>query len=304
MSFSFEQRIPVSAIVIDHHIERISLLIDAIYSIQKNSFLPSEIIIILDVPEEEFFSYRNLIYRYKFLDFSYVRIYRNTRTKGPAGARNLAIEQSQYEWLAFLDSDDLWHKEKLYYQWKFLSKRPFLKACHTKEQWYKNQKFNPTPKRLEPGTGKFLVEAFRHCLISMSSIMIHKSVFEEIGYFDEELIAAEDYDFWIRYLVHYPIAIIPNIHRRSPTLKRSGGWAQTSQTKNIDVFRLYSLLKVYEHYFEKLDPWEKEELLKQIQYRYRIVQTQRQKYEFSEKTNKIYTKIQEKISRLMPMFVG
>ena len=37
------------------------------------------------------------------------------------------------------------------------------------------------------------------CCISPSSAMMHKSVFEDIGIFDERMPACEDYDFWLRY---------------------------------------------------------------------------------------------------------
>ena len=41
---------------------------------------------------------------------------------GPGYARNKAIEKSKYEWLAFLDSDDAWHKDKLLKVFKKLNK--------------------------------------------------------------------------------------------------------------------------------------------------------------------------------------
>lgn len=290
--------VPVSAVIIDHSITRLPLIVDAIYSIQKNTYLPSEILVVLDVDEEEFFCYKKNIFSYKFLDFSYIRILRNLRAKGPAGARNFGISQSRYEWIAFLDSDDVWHRKKLESQWNFMRRRPHLKASHTKELWYKNNRIVVTPKRLEPGTGRFLVEAFRNCLVSMSSLVIHKQVFKEIGGFDEDLPAAEDYDFWLRFLVHYPIALVPDIHAKPPTLKRSGGWVQTSQTKNMDIYRLYSLLKIYEIYYHLLSSREKKELFHQIRYRFSIVQQQKSKYEFSPVAEKIYLKSLEKLDNL------
>ncbi|GIX43515.1 MAG: glycosyl transferase [Leptospiraceae bacterium] len=287
--------VPVSAIIIDHDLNRSSLLLEAIKSILENSLKPSEIIIVLDLKKDEFKIYKKLIEENLKIDPTYIKIYKNEFSKGPAGARNYAISLSQNNWLAFLDSDDLWHKEKLYYQWNFMQKRPFLKASHTKELWLKNNQIIQTPKRLEPGTGKFLIEAFRHCLISMSSILIRKDVFKELNGFDERLLAAEDYDFWLRYLIHYPIALIPDINKHPPTIKRSGGWHQTSMTKNIDVYRVYSLIKIYKNYFHLLSIYEQEELLKQLNYRFKIICQQRKKYNFSPYIEKIYQKILEEI---------
>ncbi len=292
--------LPITGIVIDHSIHRYNLLLDAIESILKGTELPSELIIVLDVEENIFEDYKYLLLKNLTLyDYSIsIRIEKNIRKKGPAGARNYAISIANNLYLAFLDSDDLWHKEKLYYQWKFMQKRPFLKASHTKELWLKNNQIVNTPKRLESGTGKFLLEAMRNCLISMSSILIKKEVFEEIGDFDENLLAAEDYDFWLRYLIKYPIGLVPDIDNHPPTIKRSGQWIQTSATKNIDVYRMYALLKIYKKYFDCLSEIEQKELINQLQYRYKIILQQREKYKFSENIECIYHLILKELKTL------
>jgi glycosyltransferase involved in cell wall biosynthesis len=290
--------LPVSAIIIDHTSERIPLLIGAIESILNNTALPSEILVVVDLSQEDYPLYLEDIKKFPLFNHPLVRFYRNEHAKGPAGARNYAIKLAQYEWLAFLDSDDLWHKEKLFYQWNFMQKRPFLKASHTRELWLKNQQVVQTPKRLESGTGKFLIEAFRHCLISMSSILIKKQVFFEIGGFDEKLLAAEDYDFWLRYLIQYPIGLVPNINNQPPTIKRSGGWFQTSMTKNIDVYRMYSLIKIYKNFYNILNTMEQKELMFQIKNRFRIINEQRKKYIFEPYIENLYQEITSDMERL------
>lgn len=287
--------IPVSVILIDHDINRIQLLKEAVQSILNSTVLPQEIIIVLDLDNQNFENYKNQFLNIANFDYSNLKILRNQNQLGPSGARNYAISIAKNEWLAFLDSDDLWHPLKLYTQWNFMQKRPFLKASHTRELWIKQGKIIPTPERLKPGTGKFLIEAFRRCLISMSSILIKKEVFLELNGFDEKLKAAEDYDFWIRYLTYYPIAIIPDIEKHPPTIKRSGNWIQTSQTKNIDVYRLYSLLKIYKFYLQDLNELEKKHLIEQIQFRKKIVIQQRNKYQFTKEVEKIYKEIEEVI---------
>ena len=290
--------LPISAILIDHSKERIPLISGAVESILNNTVLPSEIIIVIDLSQEDYQNYLREIKKIPLFDQPLIHFYRNEFSKGPAGARNYAILLAKYNWLAFLDSDDLWHKEKLYTQWNFMQKRPFLKASHTKELWLKNNQVVQTPKRLEPGTGKFLTEAFRHCLISMSSILIQKQVFFELNGFDEKLLAAEDYDFWLRYLVKYPIGLVPNIKNQPPTIKRSGGWFQTSMTKNIDVYRMYSLIKFYKNYYNFLHPFEKQELMYQLKNRFRIINQQRKKYCFDNYLEILYQEILKEILNL------
>jgi glycosyltransferase involved in cell wall biosynthesis len=289
--------LPISAIIIDHDLNRSELLLEAIQSILNNTFLPSEILIILDVPTHIFDFYLKKLENKEFLKKApiEIKIKQNLHQKGPAGARNTAVGLAKYNWLAFLDSDDLWHKEKLFYQWNFMQKRPHLKASHTKELWIKNNQIIPTPKRLEPGTGKFLIQAMRNCLISMSSILIKKDVILELNGFDEKLSAAEDYDFWLRYLTKYPIGLVPDIDNHPPTIKRSGNWFQTSMTKNIDVYRMYSLLKLYKNYYNFLNFLEQKELTHQLEYRFKIIINQRKKYVFSEPVEKIYQEILKEI---------
>jgi len=50
---------------------------------------------------------------------SRIRLYINEQNSGVATTRNVAISQAQGKWLAFLDSDDLWHKDKLEQQLQF-----------------------------------------------------------------------------------------------------------------------------------------------------------------------------------------
>jgi len=66
---------------------------------------------------------------------SRIRLLRNTSRLGVAAARNLGISGARGQWLAFLDSDDLWRPEKLARQMVYLAGHPELLLCQTEETW-------------------------------------------------------------------------------------------------------------------------------------------------------------------------
>ncbi len=158
---------------------------------------------------------------------------------GVSAARNLGVSCSFSPWIAFLDSDDLWHRDKLENQWEYLKKRPNLHACHNREVWNKHGLKLKQPTFLRPRLGRFLTASFFHCLVSCSSLIIRKNVFEKCGCFDESFEVCEDFLFFLNYLAFYPIGLIP----RELTTKRSGNWPQLSTTRPcLDEERVRAIL--------------------------------------------------------------
>ena len=79
------------------------------------------------------------------------------------------------------------------------------------------------------------------CLVSPSSVMIHRSIFKEIGVFDESLPACEDYDLWLRIGAKYPIYLL----EEQLIVKRNGHEGQQSQKFwGMDRFRIKALKKM------------------------------------------------------------
>lgn len=159
--------------------------------------------------------------------------------RGVSAARNAGIQLSRSEWLAFLDSDDLWKPKKLLRQKEELAKNLNARLCYTDEEWRKNDQWK-NPKNIHSKYSGWIYEkCLPLCIISPSSVMVHRSVFEEIGLFDENLPACEDYDLWLRVCSRMPALYVP----QKLIVKRAGAWEQLSRQHSLDKYRIQALIK-------------------------------------------------------------
>jgi glycosyltransferase involved in cell wall biosynthesis len=159
---------------------------------------------------------------------------------GVSAARNLGIMRSHGEWIAFLDSDDLWLPKKLSRQMKFFSDHPELFICQTQEVWIRNGiRINPRKYHKKPAGNCFSL-LLQRCLVSPSAVVIHKKVFDFSGLFDESLPACEDYDLWLRIGCRFPLGLIDT----PLVIKRGGHPDQLSATTgNLDRYRIEAIVK-------------------------------------------------------------
>lgn len=166
--------------------------------------------------------------------------YQFQANKGISASRNLGLNLAQGDYVAFLDSDDLWKKEKIKIQMNFMKHHPKAKVCYTEEVWIRRGVcVNPMKKHRKYSDWIF-DKVLPLCLISLSSALFKREVFNEIGNFDEELPVCEDYDFGLRVAQKNPVYLIPE----PLIIKRGGHDDQLSrQYWGMDRFRIQALEK-------------------------------------------------------------
>lgn len=160
--------------------------------------------------------------------------------QGVSAARNVGIKASTGEFVALLDSDDVWQKKKLTEQIAFFKNNPDAQICQTEEIWIRNGKrVNPKIKHKKP-SGMIFEASLHLCLVSPSAVMMRRTIFEKYGYFDESLPACEDYDLWLRISCETPIYITDSKY----VIKRGGHADQLSSAPGLDKYRIKAIEKL------------------------------------------------------------
>ncbi|GAA4816288.1 glycosyltransferase family A protein [Litoribaculum gwangyangense] len=165
-----------------------------IESVLNQSFTDFEIIVVNDGSTDDSL---NIV---KNIKDSRIHTYSN-KNHGLSYSRNFGIKKARSEYIAFLDADDLWmvdfletiqrlidtHKTYFVFSTNVLVLKP-----------HKTARLNP--KIFDTGKTKIIDSYFNlnKNIMCPSSLVLNKSVFKDVGYFDETVNYGEEYDFYIR----------------------------------------------------------------------------------------------------------
>jgi len=120
------------------------------------------------------------------------------KNRGPSAARNWGIREAQGDFIAFLDSDDAWLPNKLELQIARFIREPSLGLLGTGYFSCDEELNNPVQMLLPSLATSEREEILIRNIWPTPSLMIRKRCFETIGYFDEGMHFAEDWDMWTR----------------------------------------------------------------------------------------------------------
>lgn len=215
---------------------RYSFLEKAAKSVLRQSFKDFEIIIVDDGSDD---GTKKLVQ--SFCDKRIRYFYQENR--GVSSARNKGVIESRGDLIAFLDSDDYWKGKKLEKQLKFMESTSSI-ISHTQELWYRRGKILNQKKEHRKCSGNLFAKSLEMCSISISTVMMKKSLFDGVGLFDVNLPACEDYDLWLRVTSRYPVFLLDE----ELTIKDGGRPDQLShRIPMLDRFRIQSIYKLLEN---------------------------------------------------------
>lgn len=179
---------------------RSALLRQALASVAAQTYRPIQVIVVDDGSSEPI----KPVVRESFEGVAGIEwLYLRQENAGPGAARNRGIEIAKGEYIAFLDSDDLWSPIMLSATATYLHANPkvdlvvggwdvvsdvgaqIMGACQ--------------PSGLQAEVDQnFLKALLMRNLFPIHSALVRKHIFQMSGYFDETLVALEDWDLWIR----------------------------------------------------------------------------------------------------------
>ncbi len=263
---------PLISVIIPTY-NRAYILSKAIESVLNQTFKNVELIVVDD----------GSIDQTPYLVYKYPLIYVRKPHRGVSHTRNTGILKAKGEFIAFLDSDDVFVSKKLEKQLKFLEKYPEYKIVQTDEIWYKgNIRINPKKKH-QKAEGWFFDKAIKICVVSISTVLIKKEVFYEVGFFDESFPVCEDYEFWLRVSLKMPVGLV----KEYLVIKSGGRSDQLSAMKGLDYYRTLALLKLFKNYQKDLKLEQKIMLYAEAKKKFEIFYSGALKYGNFEKALKL-----------------
>ena len=205
----------------------------AIDSVLVQSHQDFELIVVDDGSED---NTDELIENYNS-DIVYIR----QENSGAAAARNRGIEKARYNLLAFLDSDDWFAENKLKTQIEAMNRNPSCLISHTNEIWYRNGQILNQKLKHRKSSGDIFARSLQLCAVGMSTIMIHKEIFDRYGFFDEGYPCCEDYEFWLRISAEEKFLLV-----EEPLTSKDGGrddQLSAIYRTGMDKFRIKAIMK-------------------------------------------------------------
>lgn len=161
-----------------------------------------------------------------------INFLKTDKNSGPAAARNLGLKNSKSEFIAFLDADDVMLPGRILNSLNFLHQYDAPMVCGNYR--FLINRTSVTKPFYNSSIEITYENMIRNNYVACGSVMLRRSILDNIGYFNENYLVAEDYDLWLRIVEKYKIDYIHEplyLYNRDTINKNS----LTSNPKNLDL---------------------------------------------------------------------
>ena len=170
-----------------------------------------------------------------------IRVFRRTNQL-QAASRNFAATQTQCEWLAFVDSDDLWEPNKLQLQIDELTRNPTADLCYSARVNFLEESgtFRLGEFVAVPPASKIRQALFVNTVFMPGSVLIRRTTYLAFGGFSPSMKLIEDWDLWLRLLhagVQFAACQEPLLRMRLHTGSRSANNAIAALEERKEIYR-------------------------------------------------------------------
>lgn len=199
--------LPPKVSVIIPTYDRGSYLAQAIHSVQAQSYADVEIIVVDDGSTDDTLQ--------TVSQSGPSVIYLPLPHRGqPAVTRNAGLRAAEGEYVAFLDSDDLFLPGKLALQLAAFEQHPEAGLAYSNGYFFRDDPDVPTGHALDglpTPSGDVLADLLRGNFLTSPVVLLRRACLEVAGPFDEDpaLFVAEDYELWLRLAAHFPFVYVP-----------------------------------------------------------------------------------------------
>ena len=203
---------------------------NSILSVINQSHQDFEIIVIYDDNENEDYQYIKDI---ENLD-KRIKVIKNNKNIGAGLSRNVGIQNANGDYIAFLDCDDFWEKDKLKIQLEFMKKNNYLISCTSYKIVNFNNEIVNSRNVKEVLNFKNLIYS---CDIGLSTVMLKKNMLNK-NYIFPNIKTKEDYVFWLK-ITKDNINIYGLQNELTNWRKLDDSLSSNFYQKIIDGFRVY-----------------------------------------------------------------
>jgi len=162
-------------------------IFSSVKSVLNQSYKKFELILVDDEVTE---SSSKILKKIQFLDKRIILL-KNKKNLGAGLSRNKAIIRSRGKYIAFIDADDIWKKDKLKIQLNFME-RISSKISHTSYIIHQNNR----PQKIKKARKLNFKDLLHNCDIGLSTVMINKKLIKNIKF--PSIKTKEDYILWLK----------------------------------------------------------------------------------------------------------